>query len=281
MSVPNVCVIGWPIKHSRSPLIHGFWLQELGLSGSYTKHEVRPEALEDFLRNLSENGFVGCNVTLPHKERVFEIADEKDASACAVSAANTVWLESGKLCVSNTDTEGFMAHLAQSAPDWNKTDAPVLILGAGGAARAIVYGFAAAGVSEIWIANRTKEKSETIAADFAKPGTTLKAINWEDRQSACMNASVIVNTTSIGMNDDGQIGLDLTRQRNQTTVADIVYAPLETGLLRDARQAGHVAVDGLGMLLHQAVPGFQKWFGVRPKVTSDLRDIIVADLEKN
>ncbi len=277
----NACVIGWPIKHSRSPLIHGFWLSEYGINGSYTKHAVHPDDLEFFLGSLADNGLAGCNVTVPHKESAFAWADEKDESALAVSAANTLWLEGGKLCAANTDTEGFMAHLAASAPNWKKRDAPVTILGAGGAARAIVFGFVEAGVGEVRVVNRTREKADLLAKDFTTKTTRVVAGSWEDRQSLSQDAGVVVNTTTIGMNDDGDLGLDPAKFSDRSVVADIVYVPLETKLLSAAKAAGHETVDGLGMLLHQAVPGFEKWFGVRPKVTKKLRDLVVADLEQD
>lgn len=277
------CVIGWPIKHSRSPMIHGYWLAKHGIAGSYSKQAVHPDDLAHFLRNLADYGFVGCNVTVPHKEQAFALADEKDASALAVSAANTLWLENGKLCVANTDTEGFMEHLSASAPAWLKRDAPVTVLGAGGAARAIVYGFIEAGVGEVRVVNRTKAKAEKLADDFQDLKADVKVVvgDWNARQALSQDAGVVVNTTTIGMNGDGDLGLDPAAFQDRAVVADIVYVPLETGLLRSAKAAGHETVDGLGMLLHQAVPGFEKWFGVRPTVTKELRDLIVADLEQS
>lgn len=271
----RACVIGWPIEHSRSPLIHGHWLKKYGIDGSYTKEAVQPEDLRAFMRALPERGFSGCNVTVPHKEAVFALAQEKDASAIAVGAANTVWLDGARLCVANTDTYGFMTHLDRSAPSWKRADAPVAILGAGGAARAIVYGFLQAGLGEIRVFNRTRAKAEEIARHF---GAKVRVHDWEQRAAAARDCSVIVNTTTLGMKGQGSLGLDCTGFRASAVAADIVYVPLETEFLASARRAGLLTVDGLGMLLHQAVPGFEKWFGTRPEVTAELRAVIERDI---
>ena len=273
----RACVIGWPIEHSRSPLIHGYWLRRYGIDGAYTKEAVKPENARSFLRSLAVRGLVGCNVTVPLKETAFAAADEKDASAIAVGAANTIWLEGGRIHAANTDTYGFMTHLAQSAPRWREKDAPVAILGAGGAARAVVHGFLEAGVGEVRVFNRTLERASTLVQDF---GTRVKALPWESRNDAARQASVLVNTTSIGMKGEGDVGIDFSRFDDDCVVADIVYVPLETAMLGRARARGLACVDGLGMLLHQAVPGFARWFGVRPEVTDELRQLIVTDIEK-
>ncbi len=272
----KACVIGWPIEHSRSPIIHGYWLKSLSIDGSYEKVAVRPENAHAFLRTLGKSGFAGCNVTVPLKEIAFQTADEKDASAVAVAAANTIWLEGDKICAANTDTYGFMTHLSTTVPDWNERDKPVLILGAGGAARAIVYGFLQAGVGKVQVANRTKERAEALGSHF---GPRVKIVDWYDRFNAVCDASVIVNTTTIGMKGEGSLEMNFANADDQTVVADIVYVPLETGFLAKARARGLRTVDGLGMLLHQAVPGFEKWFGARPTVTPELRALIVADVE--
>ena len=272
----RACVIGWPIEHSRSPLIHGYWLKRYRIEGSYTKEAVKPEDVTAFLSTLAERGFTGCNVTVPHKEAAFGAADVKEDSAVAVGAANTLWLEDGKLHCANTDTYGFMTHLDLSAPGWKAQDAPVLILGAGGAARAIVYGFLKAGVARIIIANRSRHRADQLADHF---GDKVCAIDWDKRNDVVCDVGVIVNTTTLGMKGMGDPGIDFSRCRAGAVAADIVYVPLETDFLKSARAKGLTGVDGLGMLLHQAVPGFEKWFGVRPQVTQDLRDLIVADIE--
>ncbi len=272
----KAAVIGWPIEHSRSPMIHGYWLKKYGIEGSYAKIAVKPEDVATFVRSLAERGLAGCNVTLPHKEAVFRAADVRDPSAEAVGAANTLWLEGGRLHAANTDTYGFMRHLEVSAPAWRAKDRPVLLLGAGGAARGIVYGMLEAGVGEVRVANRTLARAEDIARHF---GGRVTPLAWADAERAARDCGLVVNTTSLGMAKTGPLEFDVHCLPDDATVADIVYVPLETDLLRRSRARGLNAVDGLGMLLHQAVPGFAKWFGVTPDVTDELRDILVADIE--
>lgn len=272
----RACVIGWPIEHSRSPLIHGAWLKRYAIEGTYTKEAVKPGDVAAFFATLEERGFAGCNVTVPHKEAAFAAADRKEDSAVAVGAANTLWREGGQLVGANTDTYGFMTHLTQSAPAWRRHGGPVLILGAGGAGRAIVYGFLQAGVTAIFVANRSRERGLGLAAHF---GPAVTAIDWSERNRAARDADVIVNTTTLGMKGAGDPDIDFAAVRPGSVAADIVYVPLETAFLKSARAHGMTGVDGLGMLLHQAVPGFEKWFGVRPKVSEDLRQLIVADIE--
>jgi shikimate dehydrogenase len=271
----RACVIGWPIEHSRSPLIHNYWIKRYGVDGAYTKEAVRPEDVTAFLKMLAVRGFIGCNVTVPHKEAAFAAADVKEPSACAVGAANTLWLEGGKLVAANTDTYGFMTHLNLTAPGWDASGAPVSILGAGGAARAIVFGFLEAGVSEVRVFNRTRERAEALAEHF---GPRVQVFDWSERGLRSRKAAVLVNTTTIGMNGVGSLDLDFHTFEDSVVVADIVYVPLETELLVRAKGRGLRTVDGLGMLLHQAVPGFEKWFGVRPEVTRELRNLLVADV---
>ena len=275
-SAKHAWVIGWPIEHSRSPAIHGYWLARYGIDGTYTKRAVPPDTVETFFTSLASEGLSGCNVTIPFKETAFRLVDERDASATAVGAANTLWIEGGKLHASNTDTYGYMTYLGLEAEDWSRRDAPVSILGAGGAARAIIHGFLEAGVSEIRVFNRSAERAEVLAQAF---GPRIKVMPWDQRSRASTEASVLVNTTSVGLKGAGSLDLDFTDFHPDCIVSDIVYAPLETGLIRDARRHGLRTVDGLGMLLHQAVPGFEKWFGVRPEVTDELYDRIAADIE--
>ena len=272
----HACVIGWPVEHSRSPLLHGYWLKKYGIDGTYTKRAVAPEAVAGFLQSLRANGYVGCNVTVPHKAAAYSAADEREDSAKAVSAANTLWLSDGKLVAANTDTYGYMTNLSEQAPGWDRRDAPVSILGAGGAARAIVFGFLDAGVSEIRVFNRTRARAETLAQQF---GSCVKVFDWSQREAGSRDSAVLVNTTTIGMNGAGTLDLDLAGFDPECVVSDIVYVPLETELLRKAKSQGLRTVDGLGMLLHQGVPGFEKWFGVRPEVTDELRNLIVGDIE--
>jgi shikimate dehydrogenase len=272
----KACVIGWPIEHSRSPAIHGHWLHTYGIDGTYTKIAVRPEEVSTFFATLGERGFSGCNVTLPHKQAALAAAQHKEAVAVTIGAANTLWLEDGKLCATNTDAYGFMTHLALSAPGWDRRDAPVAVLGAGGAARAIVYGLLEAGVSEVRLSNRTNARAEEMARAY---GPRVKAYSWSERATCAADAGLLVNTTSLGMVHAEPLDMDLAGLRNDTVVVDIVYVPLETDLLARARKRGLRVVDGLGMLLYQAVPGFEKWFGVKPEVTHELRAKIVADIE--
>ena len=272
-------IIGWPIEHSRSPLIHGTWLKRYGIDGSYERFAVRPEDVRAFLADLAGKGLVGCNVTIPHKQAALAAADVVHESARAIGAANTLWLEGGKLHADNTDSYGFMTYLGAEVPSWPRMGGPVLILGAGGAARAIIHGFIECGATEILIANRTLTRAEELAQAFAGRGSRLTAVAWSDRQAAVDDANVIVNTTSLGMKGEGELGISFDRAGPMTVVADIVYVPLLTPFLAAARAAGLVTVDGLGMLLHQAVPGFHRWFGVRPEVTSELYDLILADIE--
>lgn len=273
--IKRACVIGWPIRHSRSPLIHGYWLKRYGVNGSYDKRAVAPEELADFLGHLAEHGLAGCNVTLPHKEQAFRLADVADDAARAVEAANTLWLEAGQLHASNTDTYGFMTHLAASAPRWNAARLPVVLLGAGGAARAILHGLLQGGAREVRLVNRTRARAEQLATHY---GSEVAVIDWAERERTLTDCGLLVNTTQLGMEGSPELELSLSRLATDAVVADIVYAPLETRLLAAARARGSIAVDGLGMLLHQAVPGFERWFGVRPEVTPELREIIVADL---
>jgi shikimate dehydrogenase len=273
----KACVIGWPIQQSRSPLIHGHWLKKYGIAGSYDRVAVPPGEAAAFVRSLESRGLEGCNVTAPHKQAVFEAADWRDPSAVAVGAANTVWRDGTKVCVANTDTYGFMTHLGQSAPGWHSKDAPVAIFGAGGAARAVVYGFLDAGLTKVRLINRTAARAEELVAYF---GTRVESWAWEDRGRAVSDAGVVVNTTTLGMAGNAPLDLDLAALDRYAIVADIVYVPQETPLLAAARARGHRTVDGLGMLLHQAVPGFARWFGVQPEVTQELRDILVADIER-
>ncbi|MFA5949201.1 MAG: shikimate dehydrogenase [Hyphomicrobium sp.] len=273
----RACVIGWPIEHSRSPQIHGYWINNYGLEGSYTKHAVAPEALERFIGQLASCGLAGCNVTVPHKEAVYRMASEHEASARAIGAANTLWLENGKLHAANTDTYGYMTYLAACAPGWRMRDAPVAILGAGGAARAIIFGFLGQGVAEIRVFNRTRDRAEAIAAEF---GPRIKVMDWSERSTASRDVAVLVNTTAVGLAGNGSLDIDFTGFHPDCVVSDIVYVPLETQLLRAARSHGLTAVDGLGMLLHQAVPGFEKWFGIRPVVTQELYDLVASGIGK-
>lgn len=271
----RACVIGWPIEHSRSPAIHGHWLRQYGIDGSYEKVAVRPEDISEFLANLGRNGYAGCNVTIPHKEAAFAAAAVRDASAMAISAANTLWLENGVLHAANTDTYGYMTYLARRFPEWQRDEKPVAVLGAGGAARAIVFGFLERGVSEVRLLNRSRDRAEAVSADF---DPRVKVCDWTDRSRAARDCAVLVNTTSVGLKGEGDLAIDFAGFDPACIVSDIVYVPLETALIKGAKAHGLKTLDGLGMLLHQAVPGFEKWFGIRPDVTDDLFEKIAATI---
>ena len=268
-------VVGHPIAHSRSPLIHGYWLETLGIAGSYERIDVHPDAIAAFLRGLPGSGFAGGNVTIPHKEAAHRLADRLDEAAQAIGAANTVWLEDGRLVAGNTDAHGFAANLDGLAPQWRKAGA-ALVLGAGGAARAVLFALKQAGIADIRVVNRTLSRARELADRF---GPGVSAHGWQAVDELAGDARLVVNTSSLGMGGKGDMPLDVGRLPDDAVVADIVYVPLETPLLAAARRRGLHGVDGLGMLLHQAVPGFERWFGARPQVTPALRARIVADLE--
>ena len=278
----RACVIGWPVEHSRSPLIHRYWLKQYGIDGAYEKEAVPQGEAENFLRGLAERDYVGANVTLPHKLAALQAADVADEAAYAIGAANTVWLDSqGRLNATNTDAAGFMANLNEQAPQWNAAKLPVLVIGAGGAARAILYALLEAGAAKVLLTNRTGERA-TALADYFGPMSVVpswvEVVDWKERGRAVGECGLIVNATSLGMTGEKPLELDLTKLREDAVVADIVYAPLVTPLLAAARNRGRATVDGLGMLLHQAVPGFERWFGVRPEVTPELRSHVSESL---
>lgn len=271
----RACVVGWPIAHSRSPLIHGYWLKRYGIDGSYDKEAVEPSAFAEFISGLAARGYVGCNVTVPHKEAAYAAASKKDPSAVAVGAANTLWFEDGALACANTDSYGFMTNLEHAVPDWAARGGPVLVLGAGGAARAVVHGFLQAGRRDVRIFNRSHGRAEAIAEHF---GSATSAWPWEARNDNLSTAAVVVNTTTLGMKGPDGDFLDFDRVENDAVFADLVYVPLETVFIRKARACGLQVAGGLGMLLHQAVPGFERWFGVKPEVTAELYDLIARDV---
>jgi shikimate dehydrogenase len=267
------CLIGWPAAHSRSPLIHHYWLRTLGIEGGYNIEAVPPEGFAEFVLRLSAHGFVGANVTLPHKERVLALS-VPDARARAVGAANTLWYEGGELRSTNTDIEGFINNLDASAQGWDKID-DALVLGAGGSSRAVVFGLVERGIKRVHLANRTPERARALADQF---GETVHPIAWETIDEVLPRAGLLVNTTSLGMHGQPALELDVSLLPSQAIVADLVYVPLETPLLAAAQARGLKTADGLGMLLHQAVRGFELWFGKRPEVTPELRALVEADL---
>lgn len=277
---PRAFVIGWPISHSKSPIIHTHWLKEHGLEGSYEKIAVEPDKLGSFLTKLKDGDFVGGNVTIPHKEALFDHVDVVHPTAEKLGAANTLWMEDGKLHATNTDGFGFLANLDQNCLGWDKNDdKKALVLGAGGACRPIINGLIERGFKNISLVNRTRERAEEIANVFTNLGHrgALQVADWSERDRLCKDIDLLVNTTSLGMTGQPPLEMDLGHLPDTALVTDIVYAPLKTDLLVAAEKRGNPIVDGLGMLLHQAVPGFEKWFGVRPEVTAELRALVLGD----
>jgi shikimate dehydrogenase len=268
------CVIGWPVGHSRSPLIHGFWIRQFGLDAAYRREEVAPRDFAGFVGSLADRGYVGANVTIPHKEATLALS-EPDDRARAVGAANTLWYDSGRLLATNTDVEGFTGNLDEVLPGWEDRAGEAVVLGSGGSARAVVYGLIERGVGKINVVNRTPERAEALRARF---GEAVQPAHWVALPHLLGRAGLLVNTTSLGMTGQPPLPVDLGPLPPQAVVADLVYAPLQTPLLAAAHARGLVTADGLGMLLHQAVRGFQLWFGVRPEVTPDLRAAVLADL---
>lgn len=267
--VPLAGVIGSPIAHSKSPQLHAHWLKANGLKGFYIPMDIASDDLENVLRTMPKMGFVGANVTVPHKEKVMELADLVTDRATLIGAANTlIFRKDGKLHADNTDGYGFIQNLRENAPDWTPQTGPAAVLGAGGAARAVVASLLDAGVPEIMISNRTRVRAEALQADF---GSRLKVVDWVQAGNMLEDAVTVVNTTSLGMIGKPPLRVPLDGIRKDAVVTDLVYAPLKTRLLSEAEKAGCTTVDGLGMLLYQAIPGFERWFGVRPVVDSATR----------
>ena len=261
-------VMGWPIAHSLSPRIHNYWLRELGIDGAYVPLAVAPENLIDALRALPKLGFTGVNITIPHKEVALAALDQADDLARRIGAVNTVTVGAGGVLTgTNTDGFGFMENLRDHAPGLDLTSGPVVVLGAGGAARGIIGALMDAGASEIRLLNRTRARAENLAADL---GQSMQILDWNDRAAALQSAALLVNTTSLGMTGAGALDISLDALPAAALVTDAVYTPLETPLLAAARGRGNITAGGLGMLLHQARPGFAAWFGTEPQVTPEL-----------
>jgi shikimate dehydrogenase len=267
------CLIGWPAAHSRSPLIHHYWLRTLGIEGGYNIEAVPPEGFAEFVLHLSTHGFVGANVTIPHKERALALSTP-DARARAAGAANTLWYEDGELRSTNTDIEGFIDNLDACAPGWDGIE-DALVLGAGGSARGVVFGLIERGIKRIYLANRTVERVRALVDQF---GTSVCPVAWDAVGDLLPRTALLVNTTSLGMHGQPALEIDAGLLPSHAVVADLVYVPLETPLLAAARARGLKTADGLGMLLYQAVRGFELWFGQRPEVTPGLRAVVEADL---
>ncbi len=271
--IPLAGVIGTPISHSKSPQLHGHWLKTLGLPGHYIPMDVSPDDLETVIRSLPKMGFVGVNITVPHKERIMEIADLITDRAILIGAANTlIFRKDGKIHADNTDGYGFVQNLKQSAPSWDPAAGPAAVLGAGGAARAIIASLLDVGVPSLLLSNRTRVRSDALKAEFGK---RIVVYDWVKAGNMLEEAATVVNTTSLGMIGKPPLRVPLDGLQKGALVTDIVYAPLKTRLLLEAEQMGCQTVDGLGMLIHQAVPAFERWFGQRPQVDSATRAAVL------
>lgn len=272
--IPLAGVIGSPVAHSRSPLLHRHWLERYGIAGYYIPMDVAQADLKAVLAALPKMGFVGVNVTIPHKETILGLADLVSDRAALIGAANTlIFRADGKVHADNTDGIGFIENLRQGAPGWDPTAGPAAVLGAGGAARAVVAALAEQGVREIRVSNRTRSRAEALRAEF---GPKIVVHDWVQAANMIDGAATVVNTTSLGMVGKSEFRVPLDALTPGTVVTDLVYTPLETAFLREARARGCIAVDGLGMLLHQAAPGFERWFGRRPEVDEAARQVVLA-----
>lgn len=272
--IPLAGVIGSPIEHSKSPALHGHWLQRYGIRGHYIPMNVSRNDLEQVLRTLPKMGFVGLNVTIPHKEAVIQIADIVSDRAALIGSANTlIFREDGKIHADNTDGIGFIENLRHGAPGWQAQDGPAVVFGAGGAARAVISSLLDAGVPEIRLANRTRSRADSMRTEF---GTRIKVTEWVNAGDMLDGARTVVNTTSLGMTGMPDLQVSLDGLNDQMVVTDLVYNPLKTKLLSKAEAAGSQTVDGLGMLLYQAAPGFERWFSHRPEVDAELREAVLG-----
>ncbi len=275
-------IMGWPVGHSRSPQLHGFWLEQYGIDGAYLPLPVRPEHLPEALRALPILGFRGCNLTIPHKEKALLLVDRVDAEARRIGAVNTIIVtEEGKLEGRNTDSLGFRQNLLECAPEWDGRRAAAVVLGAGGASRAVVAALLDLGVPGVRLVNRSRERALALGRDLGGTEGAISVHAWEERSRLLAGAGLLVNTTNLGMEGEAPLELDLDRLPLSAPVADLVYAPLETALLAAAREKGHRVIDGLGTLLHQGRPGFEAWFGVAVSVTPAQRAAVAATLKES
>jgi shikimate dehydrogenase len=274
-SAPRAGVVGWPIEHSRSPTIHRYWLRELGIPGDYDKYAIRPEEFRQFADKIGKNGFLGANVTVPHKEAAFEACDRRTEVAEALGAVNTLWREDGRLCGDNTDVAGFLANLDEATPGWDERKRVAIVIGAGGAARGIIHALVSLGFERITVFNRTQARAEALARHFGDPTV---AMPWGDLAMELPRADLLVNASSLGMVGQPPLTLDVGVLPGRAVVADAVYVPLRTPLIEAAGARGLSVAEGLGMLLHQAAPAFARWFGARPVVTPALRALVEAEV---
>jgi shikimate dehydrogenase len=273
LKTPVAAVIGHPISHSKSPRMHNFWLEQFGIEGYYIPLDIDPKKFERSVRNLSELGLVGANITIPYKEKVLKIADKISDRAALVGAANTLtFLQNGGVYADNTDGYGFLQNIKSKYSDWSAREGISVVFGAGGASRAILGALIEDGASDIILANRTRSRADQLRSDF---GAKIKVVEWMKIQNYLSDASTIINTTSLGMLGKADLPIPLNTLKKHTLVTDIVYSPLETHLLATAAKMGCRTVDGLGMLIHQAIPGFERWFGIKPTVSQTLRELLI------
>ena len=272
-AVPVAAVIGHPVNHSRSPRMHNFWLAHFGLEGYYIPLDIDPKKFERSIRNLPELGLVGANITIPYKEKVLKIADKISDRAALVGAANTLtFLPNGGIYADNTDGYGFLQNIKSKYKDWSAREGITVVFGAGGASRAILAALIEDGASDIILANRTRSRADQLRSDF---GAKIKVVEWMKIQNYLSEASTIINTTSLGMVGKTDLPIPLSALKKNTLVTDIVYTPIETHLLATAAKMGCRTVDGLGMLIHQAIPGFERWFGIKPGDSQALRELLI------
>ena len=272
-TIPVAAVIGHPVNHSRSPRMHNFWLAHFGLEGYYIPLDIDPKKFERSIRNLPELGLVGANITIPYKEKVLKIADKISDRAALVGAANTLtFLPNGGIYADNTDGYGFLQNIKSKYKDWSAREGISVVFGAGGASRAILAALIEDGASDIILANRTRSRADQLRSDF---GAKIKVVEWMKVQNYLSEASTIINTTSLGMVGKTDLPIPLNTLKKNTLVTDIVYTPIETHLLATATKMGCRTVDGLGMLIHQAIPGFERWFGIRPGDSQALRELLI------
>ncbi len=274
-SAPRAGVVGWPIEHSRSPTIHQYWLKEFGIPGTYEKFAIRPEDFRQFADKIGKNGFLGANVTAPHKEAAFDACDRRTEVADALGAVNTLWREEGRLWGDNTDVAGFLANLDEATPGWDERKKVAVVIGAGGASRGIIYALAWRGFERIAVVNRTRARGEALARHFG--GATVST-PWGDLKTELSEADLLVNASSLGMVGQPPLEVEVGALPGRAVVADAVYVPLRTPLIEAAGARGLRVAEGLGMLLHQAAPAFARWFGARPVVTSELRALVEAEV---
>jgi len=272
---PRTGVAGWPVDHSRSPTIHRYWLREFGLAGSYERFAVQPAEFREFVAGIGRNGLVGANITAPHKETAYLLCDRRTPVADALGAVNTFWREDGRLWGDNTDVAGFLANMDESAPGWAERAKLAVVIGAGGAARAIIYALISRRFERIVVVNRTQARAEALAAQF---GSSTKAVTWAALPAELAEAHLLVNASTLGMVGQPPLVVDLGALPDRASVADVVYVPLRTPLIEAARARGLRAVEGLGMLLHQAAPAFTRWFGRQPVVTPALRALVETEV---